>query len=180
MVQHSNSSCEDAAAVNERSALLSPRVSETDHGSEFAASQPTGPPGRTRCTWPWIYVVLVLICLAFIADMGETLSTAPRIRFLEFVACTRYYVRYDPSLVDESGTVPERLCKIDPVQSKVALVVGWQLFFDSIPAILLPIPYGYLADTRGRKYILVLGLAGYALSLASILFFVRATTYRIF
>jgi MFS family permease len=57
--------------------------------------------------------------------------------------------------------------------------MGWQLFFDSIPAILLPIPYGYLADTRGRKWVLVLGLTGYTLSLASILFFVRAITCHI-
>ncbi|PQK10137.1 hypothetical protein BB8028_0002g04610 [Beauveria bassiana] len=104
--------------------------------------------------------------------MGETLFTAPRVRFLESVACSRYYAHHDPSRLDSGGSVPELLCKIDAVQTEVASVMGWQLFFDSIPAILLPIPYGYLADTRGRKWILIMGLTGYTLSLASILYLI--------
>lgn len=130
---------------------------------------------RTRCSWPWIYVVLLCIVLAVISDVGESLYAAPRVRLFESVACTRYYLRHDPSLVDRAGSVPERLCKIDPVQDKVASVVGWQYFFDAIPAILLPIPYGYVADLRGRKWILVLALVGYTFSWASTLFFVRIT-----
>lgn len=116
--------------------------------------------------------MLLCIVLAVVSDVGESLYSAPRVRLFESVACTRHYLRHDPSLVDRDGSVPERLCKIDPVQDKVASVVGWQYFFDAIPAILLPIPYGYVADLRGRKWILVLALAGYTLSWASTLFFV--------
>ncbi|KAM3442177.1 hypothetical protein MY4824_001189 [Beauveria thailandica] len=100
--------------------------------------------------------------------MGEAFFTAPRVRFLESVACSRYYARHDPSRVDRGGSVPERLCKIDAVQTEVASVMGWQLFFDRIPAILLPIPYGYLADIRRRKWMLIMGLTGYTMSLAYI------------
>ncbi|KAM0334564.1 hypothetical protein ACHAPQ_005102 [Fusarium lateritium] len=153
--------------ASERTALLSPRSEPPD-----GEIRPTAFTHRSRCSWPWIYVVILCIALAIVSDIGDSLYAAPRVRLFESVACTRYYLRHDPSLVDPDGSVPERLCKIDLVQDKVASVVGWQYFFDAIPAILLPIPYGYVADLYGRKWILVLALVGYTLSWASTLFFV--------
>ncbi|KAI0471545.1 major facilitator superfamily domain-containing protein [Xylariaceae sp. FL0804] len=134
--------------------------------------RPTAPAHRTRCRWPWIYVVLLVIALAIVSDVGEDLYVAPRVRLFESVVCVRYYSLHNPSLLEPDGSVPEHLCKIDPIQSKAASVLGWQLFFDGIPAVLLPIPYGYLADRHGRKWILVLALIGYTLGWASTLFFV--------
>ncbi|KAL5623553.1 hypothetical protein FOBRF1_002803 [Fusarium oxysporum] len=167
MHQHRENGHETHA--NERTALLSP---QSEAPSSVPRSIANVNAHRTRCSWPWIYVVLLCIVLAVVSDVGESLYAAPRVRLFESVACTRYYLRHDPSLVDRAGSVPERFCKIDPVQDKVASVVGWQYFFDAIPAILLPIPYGYVADLRGRKWILVLALVGYTLSWASTLFFV--------
>ena len=161
------------ATVSETRPLLPPPSTETQLGT----TKPIVSARRTSCSWPWIYVVLLGIGLAVVSDIGEDLYAAPRIRLFESVACTRYYELNDPSLVDPNASVPERFCKIDPVQSEVASVLGWQLFFDSIPAILLPIPYGYIADSYGRKWILVLALTGYTLSWASTLFFVRTTNY---
>lgn len=154
--------------VEESRALLG----EPTESRDSPIKQPT-PTHRTRSSWPWIYVVLLLLGIAVISDIGEDLFTAPRIRLFESIACTDYYSRHDPSVLGPDGSVPERFCKIDPIQSTVASVLGWQLFFDSIPAILLPIPYGYLADTYGRKWILVLSLMGYVLTWASTLFVVR-------
>ncbi|KAF4343720.1 major facilitator superfamily transporter [Fusarium beomiforme] len=159
---HQHHENEHESHASERTALLSPQ-------SEALRSITNT--HRTRCSGPWIYVVLLCIVLAVVSDVGESLYAAPRVRLFESVACTRYYLRHDPSLVDRHGSVPERFCKINSVQDKVALVVGWQYFFDAIPAILLPIPYGYVADLRGRKWILVLALVGYTLSWASTLFF---------
>ncbi|TXC00656.1 hypothetical protein FocTR4_00008177 [Fusarium oxysporum f. sp. cubense] len=150
MHQHRENGHETHA--NERTALFSP---QSEAPSSVPRSIANVNAHRTRCSWPWIYVVLLCIVLAVVSDVGESLYAAPRVRLFESVACTRYYLRHDPSLVDRAGSVPERLCKIDPVQDKVASVVGWQYFFDAIPAILLPIPYGYVADLRGRKWILV-------------------------
>ncbi|KAF4957186.1 hypothetical protein FGADI_3251 [Fusarium gaditjirri] len=166
---HQNRENGDETHVNERTALLSPQPEAPNSEPRPIANLNTH---RTRCSWPWIYVVLLCIVLAVVSDVGESLYAAPRVRLFESVACTRHYLRHDPSLVDRDGSVPERLCKIDSVQDKVASVVGWQYFFDAIPAILLPIPYGYVADLRGRKWILVLALAGYTLSWVSTLFFV--------
>ncbi|KAH8698674.1 P-loop containing nucleoside triphosphate hydrolase protein [Talaromyces proteolyticus] len=164
MVQHIESSGHDAAAASETRPLLLPPATEI--------REPIAPASRTRCLWPWIYVVLACIGVAIVSDIGESLYGAPRVRIFESVACTHYYLQNDPSLVDRDGSVPEHFCKIDSVQSKVALTLGWLSFFESIPAILLPIPYGYIADLCGRKWILVLALAGYAMSTAATLCFV--------
>ncbi|KAI0391243.1 major facilitator superfamily domain-containing protein [Xylariaceae sp. FL0594] len=148
----------------------------TSHGSRddaLKSSAPsTIPSHKTRCTWPWIYVVLACIAVAITAEIGEYLYTAPRVRLFESVSCTRYYLEHDPSVVGPDGSVPESLCKINPVQNEVASVLGWQLFFDSIPAIILPLPFGYLADTYGRKWIFVTAMIGYSLTWSSTLFFV--------
>ncbi|TGJ78963.1 hypothetical protein E0Z10_g9802 [Xylaria hypoxylon] len=109
---------------------------------------------------------------AIVSEIGEYLYTAPRVRLFESVSCTRYYLGHDPSVVRPDGSVPESLCKVNPVQDEVASVLGWQLFFDSIPAIILPLPFGYLADTYGRKWILFTAMIGYTLTWASTLFFI--------
>ncbi len=111
-----------------------------------------------------MHVVALVIVIAVVSDIGESLYAAPRVRLFESSVCTRYYMQEDPSLVHRPGDVPEHLCKVNPVQDELASVLGWQLFFDSIPAILLPVPYGYLADTRGRKQIVILAMLGYTLS----------------
>ncbi|KAJ9498436.1 hypothetical protein H2202_006123 [Exophiala xenobiotica] len=156
---------------NEARPLLSPVLD---------AQEPAiGPPSAssksvhhfTRCPWPWMHVVALVIIIAVVSDIGESLYAAPRVRLFESVVCTRYYVYEDPSLVHRHGHhVPEHLCKVNPVQDELASVLGWQLFFDSIPAILLPVPYGYLADTRGRKRILIMAMVGYTLSYVWTLF----------
>lgn len=128
---------------------------------------------HTRCTTPWIRVVILCMGIAVTANVGVYLFLAPKIRLFESIICKDYYLRAEPSLISGDGSVPEQFCKVSVVQDGLATIVGWQLFFDSIPAILLPIPYGYLADKYGRKWIAVLALLSYTLSCASVLFIVR-------
>ncbi|KAI1813575.1 major facilitator superfamily domain-containing protein [Poronia punctata] len=150
--------------------LLPPDDSRRDN---TATSLPSSEPShQTCCTWPWIYVVLGCIAIAIVAEIGEYLYTAPRVRLFESVSCTQYYLEHDPSKVLPDGSVPESLCKIDQIQDEVASVLGWQLFFDSIPAMVLPLPFGYLADKYGRKWILFAAMAGYTLKMASTLFII--------
>ena len=150
------------ASEDESQPLLFPRV-------ETASDCHENPPSTQqdkRCSWPWIYFVGVVLAIAVVSDVGETLWVAPRMRLFESVICSDYYRAVDPSLVDGDGSVPEKLCKVDAVQEKLASILGLQFFFDSVPAIILPIPYGYLADKSGRKWILIFSLWGYAASYA--------------
>lgn len=158
----------------------SPLLSEQETTNEPSDTPSTeGPKTRTRSQWPWLYVVAILLLLTFVADIAETLLVAPRIRFIEAIACYRYYKIHDPSVIGLHSHVPEELCKIDEIQSKVMSVMGGQLFFDSIPSILLPIPYSMLADSWGRKPVLTLGLIGCVLYMVVFMFLVGSPPFDI-
>ena len=150
-----------------RPLLFSPTDAQCDPIRPFVPSH------HIRRSWPWKYVVVTCIGLAVVSDIGEFLYFTPRVRLFESVVCTHHYLKEDPSIVNGDGSVPEHFCKVNPVQDKVAFVLGWQVFFDSIPAILLPIPYGYIADKNGRKWVLFLALIGYMLSFTLPLFLVN-------
>jgi hypothetical protein len=161
--------------VNEASPLLT----KPSDSQDCLDGPSTSPPyvHRSRCSWLWLRVVALGITIAVVSDAGESLYAAPRIRLFESIVCTHYYQQEDPSLVHKGGHLPEYLCKVDPVQDELASVFRGQLFFDSIPAILLPIPYGYLADKYGRKWILFMAMLGYTLSYAWTLLAVRFMEY---
>lgn len=152
--------------AHEATALLTPSTEATGVQTD------TPPSPRTRCSWPWTHVVALCAAIVITANVAGYLSKAPKIRLFESVLCNEHWLSEEPSVVRDDGSVPEALCKIDVVQDRLATILGWQLFFDSIPAILLPIPYGYLADKYGRKWILVAAIFGVAASFASILFVV--------
>ncbi|KAI1360575.1 major facilitator superfamily domain-containing protein [Xylaria arbuscula] len=150
--------------------LLPPSQLTNDTLNDSSEAHP--PAHKTRYTWPWVYVVLACIAIAIVSETGEFLFMAPRVRLFESVSCERYYLEHDPSVIRPDGSVPEYKCKINPVQDEVASVLGWQLFFDSIPAIILPLPFGYLADKYGRKWVLFTSMIGYTMTWVSTLFFI--------
>lgn len=148
--------------VDETRPLLSSSTTTRDTANNTAAT----PIHRSRCSWPWTHVVGLVLCIAVFADIGESMFLAPRMRLYESVICSEYFSQSNPSLIEPDGTIPEKICKVTPVQEQLATLLGWQSFIDSIPAILLPIPFGYLADKYGRKWIMALGLIGFTLSYA--------------
>ncbi|OAP62555.1 hypothetical protein AYL99_01782 [Fonsecaea erecta] len=162
MARHVAGSHDEA---NEARPLLSPIPDSHSSADGLSTSEQL-----THCDWPWIRVVALVVVIAVVSDIGESLYAAPRVRFFESIVCTEYYRQEDPSLLHKHGDIPEHLCKVNPVQDELASVLGWQLFFDSIPAILLPVPYGYLADRRGRKQILIMAMVGYTMSYVWTLF----------
>lgn len=151
--------------VLEVTPLLSSLISP--HEDEQQPLRKTQP--RTRCSWPWTRVIAICAAIVISANIADYLSKAPKIRLFESIICSKHWLQLDPSVVRGDGSVPEALCKVDVVQDQLASILGWQLFFDAIPAILLPIPYGWLADRYGRKWILVAGLLGITASFAWIL-----------
>ncbi|KAE8351280.1 major facilitator superfamily domain-containing protein [Aspergillus coremiiformis] len=104
------------------------------------------------------YVAVVASLMFLIADTVGYLTVAPRLVIFEEIICRDYYSRAmgDPR---EMGD-----CKVEPVQSELALINGWREALDNIPAILVSIPYGILADRVGRKQVLLLGMLGCLLS----------------
>ncbi|KAF3035648.1 hypothetical protein E8E12_000603 [Didymella heteroderae] len=141
----------------------SPRQSSDEEGLPFL-HQPA--PRKTK---PWVVMVILAFALVAIIDLGAFLGEAPRTRVFEANICLGYYRQIDPSVIGEHGTIVEKLCKVDAVQQKMAMIFGWQEMFDAIPSIFLAIPFGVLADKVGRKWIFTASLMGLQLNSAWVL-----------
>jgi hypothetical protein len=118
---------------------------------------------------PWITLVVLGLLLITIVDVGAFLADPPRTRIFEANICLHHYRQHDASVIGADGTIPEKLCKIDAVQQKMAMIFGWQDMFDALPGILLAVPFGTLADRVGRKWIFTASLMGLQFSSAWVL-----------
>ncbi|TGZ76615.1 MFS general substrate transporter [Ascodesmis nigricans] len=100
--------------------------------------------------------------LLFLFEFSELLLVSPRIRLLEASICRSHYLATNPSIVPPTGTIPEELCKLEPIQARLAYIRGWQVFCEAIPVMVMAIPWGAIADRVGRKKVLVVNFVGCA------------------
>lgn len=47
-------------------------------------------------------------------------QTAPWLRLVEASTCREYYAIHDPSVIGPGGFIEEKMCKLDPIQRKMA------------------------------------------------------------
>ncbi|KGO39242.1 Major facilitator superfamily domain, general substrate transporter [Penicillium expansum] len=105
-----------------------------------------------------------LFAMVLAVEIGFAFLEGPMVRIMESIACRQYFLGVDPTKIGADGQVPEAMCKIGEVQAELAAVKGYHMFFDGSLSALLAIPYGLLADRRGRKSTLALSLPGFALN----------------
>ena len=72
----------------------------------------------------------------FLLEASDLLLLLPKIRLLENRICLEHYQRNGNTSF--AGGIDESLCKIQPVQARLASIRGWQVFFDAIPSRLFP------------------------------------------
>ena len=149
-----------------------PRIPDNDdERSPLLADGHGEPQGEVSKLWnPNSYTFGLIIILVILLNGGNIVQEAPKTRLFESIFCSHFYRGHDPSFIGKDGTVPERFCKIEPVQSDVAMLKGWQVFLDNIPSILLAIPFGILADKYGRKPIILLNAVALCLRISWIMF----------
>ncbi|TKA57570.1 hypothetical protein B0A49_10577 [Cryomyces minteri] len=162
---------------DERSPLLRSPPPSID---EIADTNATAKTESTEQQWRYQTVVLLMILTVLILGCGDEMIQSPQTRIFESIFCRQYYDSHSsfPSASTDRGPVErdgqgwplERFCKIEPVQSDVAMLKGWQTFLECIPSVLLAVPFGWLADRYGRKWILVIGVGS---------FFVRAAWIQV-
>ena len=70
--------------------------------------------------------------LLVVISLSQTLCKTPLLRIIELDICRSYYQIYDPSVIQDDGLVDEELCKIFPVQQKLATINGFILFFSAL------------------------------------------------
>ncbi|KAF5720124.1 major facilitator superfamily transporter [Fusarium mundagurra] len=150
--------------VSESTPLLQPDL----NGSAPTRSSPTKDRViQWRTTWQrhfsqWsaLYVCSLFILLV---DVPNFLSEVPKLRMLELGLCRDYYAVTDPSVIGRDGSVPEHLCKVNEIQSALAKMRGILGMIEGIPGLMLAIPYGVLADSKGRRLVTGLSLLGFVL-----------------
>lgn len=152
---------DELLTVTEESALLSVPRPGADRGSWAV------PRGRISAfrqhvqQWRTFYSCLLLL---FLVDAPMFMGEGPRIRMLEMGLCREYYQARDPgAIVGPGGTVPERLCKLRGVQSPLARLRGFLGLLEGLPGLLFAVPYGILADARGRRLVAGACLFGFIL-----------------
>ncbi|KAA8651283.1 hypothetical protein EYZ11_009188 [Aspergillus tanneri] len=95
--------------------------------------------------------ILILVCTVIVAiEIGDYLSTAPQTQILEEIICRNLH----PDASSAS------ICKDTDVQSELALLNGWKDTFSQVPAIILALPFGVMADRVGRKKVALLSILG--------------------
>jgi MFS family permease len=107
--------------------------------------------------WRVLYLTGILI---FIADFAPFMGEASRLRMLELGLCREHYSVVDPSVIGSDGSVAEKLCKAREIQSALARMRGFLALLEYLPGLVLAVPYGILADMRGRKLVLAISLFG--------------------
>ncbi|KAL3426061.1 MFS multidrug transporter [Phlyctema vagabunda] len=121
---------------------------------------------------------LFFMGLHFLIAFCEMILVAPSIKIYENSLCVAYYLVHDPSVIGPGDIIEESLCKITEVQVSLATIRGWKSLYDTIPVLLLAIPYGKLGDRYGHRKIMSLSLVGLAGSLCEI--FVVCAFPRVF
>ncbi|KAI3395476.1 hypothetical protein diail_1262 [Diaporthe ilicicola] len=104
------------------------------------------------------FVVAVLAILVFITQLGASLSDVPSVRLLQEVLCRKHYG------LSPDALVVEEKCRLASVQGRLNVISTGGLIFGYLPGILVALPYGTLADRRGRKPVLGLCILGMILS----------------
>lgn len=68
--------------------------------------------------------ILPLVLLLVLVHLSAVLYTLPLNRVIELRLCQAHYELRDPSTIQPDGSIPEKLCKIDDVQRRLAWLQG--------------------------------------------------------
>ncbi|KAM3497389.1 hypothetical protein MY10362_009260 [Beauveria mimosiformis] len=123
---------------------------------------PRRPGGGASLTVFKVTVAASVIIL--ISDVVATVPMTPRLVIFEDIICRNYYDAWGGGRGGGSGDSRMGDCKVEPVQAELAVINGWKETFDTIPGVLVSIPYGALANHIGRTNVLMLALFGSLLS----------------
>lgn len=73
---------------------------------------------------PHKHPIRPLIVLLILVHLSAVLYTLPLNRVIELRLCQDHYEHHDPTLTLKHEAIPEKLCKIDEVQQRLAWLQG--------------------------------------------------------
>ncbi|RDW79795.1 hypothetical protein BP6252_04433 [Coleophoma cylindrospora] len=110
-------------------------------------------------------VIGVMVFTIFVLSFASTIMGLPALRIYEDIICHRYYENVSGlGHIGLEGKIDEGLCKGDEVQNELNIILGVKQFLTAVPAMLVAVPYGLLADRIGRKPVFGIVVTGYIVS----------------
>ncbi|KAF2501344.1 hypothetical protein BU16DRAFT_599240 [Lophium mytilinum] len=110
--------------------------------------------GRTSQRAIWTLLLLLVF-----THMANRLYDLPLNRVIEMRLCQDHYKQHDPSKFGPGSSVPEKLCKIDEVQQKLAWLQGIMEATTITLDFIVTIPFSFLAEKFGVRLVLWLNMA---------------------
>jgi hypothetical protein len=80
--------------------------------------------------WKIVYLVSLFVLAV---DFPAFMRITPKLRMYELALCRDYYSKEDPSLIAPDGSVEEKYCKLEQIQSELAIMRGLIGFLEAIP-----------------------------------------------
>ncbi|KAF1939108.1 hypothetical protein EJ02DRAFT_446404 [Clathrospora elynae] len=109
------------------------------------ASLPSTP--SKRAIWP-------LVLLLVLVHLSVVLYTLPLNRVIELRLCQEHYSLHDPSVIQPDGSIPEKLCKIDDIQRRLAWLQGIMETILVVCDFIVTIPFSFVAERWGVRVVL--------------------------
>ncbi|EEA19150.1 hypothetical protein TMatcc_010305 [Talaromyces marneffei ATCC 18224] len=110
---------------------------------------------QKQSTWNATRICILCYIGALLFDSAQILRTMPRTKLFESVICQKYYAPTD---------IPEDMCKVYPVQEELVTTQTWLKVGESVCALLVALPFGNIANTKGRSLVLTLAISGQILA----------------
>lgn len=118
-VEHDYSDCSEDVSL----------ISAADHGHRQSSSSDRLYQHKRR--YNPLYIAVVASLTFLITDIVGQIVVAPRLAIFEQIICTGYYT----TQASGAGGPEVGDCKVEPVQSELALINGWREMFDNVPGI---------------------------------------------
>ena len=103
--------------------MVSPKNADDPHVEESMVLISLSKTQRT----PQKGTIFCLIALTISLMMEDVAQAAPTIRLMEYAICQQYYQ-------PQRGMVDESLCRIEPIQTRLAHINGWQVCINAAPS----------------------------------------------
>ncbi|KAF2476451.1 uncharacterized protein BDR25DRAFT_277581 [Lindgomyces ingoldianus] len=138
---------------NESIQYVPPLTVSLSHSSSLCSRSPSPTHIRIKSSSLWPLLLLLIL-----VNMANSLYILPLNRVVEMRLCREHYARYDPSLLQPDGSVPEKMCKVDEVQKQLAWLQGIMETTFVVCDFVVTIPFSFIAERFGVRVVIWLNL----------------------
>ncbi|KAE8156884.1 hypothetical protein BDV40DRAFT_305675 [Aspergillus tamarii] len=125
--------------------------------------QPQRQPRREHSLWNATRICISCYIGALLFESTQILRTMPKTKLFEATICRNDQASKN-TLSAAGSNIPEHLCKVNPIQAELGTTQTWLKVGGDIYALLATLPFGPIANTKGRSLVLTLAILGQILA----------------